>query len=267
VFLGKGERKSSSPRQTFLKSARENKTIPNAVEKELDTKFGNSPGTLVRNNVKYFALRSKNSKSNQLFLGTAAELANQDYMIAPNWNSAGAPHRFDADHLHEMQLGGDDSYDNLWLLDMSANRSSGSIIHSRFQKEVEGLISAADRKGKSKKLPPEQQTFWQKGQGGNKPDFDSVRANWRIEFKTLTATGVNGEIETRWTRPQLEKAQHLNQLEQLSHKQMVAMGLSLEPGVQPKTMLIFPSMLRGSPSPPRPRPRRAKGKKVPQTSR
>jgi hypothetical protein len=242
TYLGKGTRKSDSPRQTFLKSARENKIIPKGVTEAIEDKFGKAPGVLVRETTKYFALMPKHETSNLLFLGTAADLANQEYMIAPSWNDQGKRHPFDADHLHEMQLGGDDSYNNLWLLDMSTNRSSGSLIRARFEAAVKKLIEAADRKGNNPSLPPAQQTFWQEGQGGDKPSFDEVRENWRIQFTGFKEVETSGNNKhTRWTRQQLEAGDHLNALEQLSEKKLIAMGLRLEPGVQPKTILVFPS--------------------------
>lgn len=47
------------------------------------------------------------------------------------YRSAGndIPYGFDIDHIQDLQLGGTNNIDNMWLLDASVNRSLGSQIH------------------------------------------------------------------------------------------------------------------------------------------
>lgn len=39
----------------------------------------------------------------------------------------------DIDHIHDLQLGGADTIDNMWQLDLSVNRSLGSQIHHQIK--------------------------------------------------------------------------------------------------------------------------------------
>jgi hypothetical protein len=75
--------------------------------------------------------------------------------LKPYGYSAQAEGR-DGDHVIERQLGGPDSPENLWPLDLGENRSSGSVL-SKAQVEVEGkpmgLKDARDKRQKEKSAP------------------------------------------------------------------------------------------------------------------
>ncbi|NOV32400.1 DUF4157 domain-containing protein [Methylomonas sp. ZR1] len=87
-----------------------------------------------------YALKLKAGGGGQGYLiGSESDIREQ--AILPWWNSQGAPHLFDVDHILELQLGGDaDKLENFQLLDASANRSSGSKIKNAIDKAIRAAI-------------------------------------------------------------------------------------------------------------------------------
>jgi len=59
--------------------------------------------------------------------------------------------RMDADHVHEIQLGGIDDKGNLWPLNLSINRSSGARLSQTRVKDGEKEVSVAVLKTRPEK--------------------------------------------------------------------------------------------------------------------
>jgi hypothetical protein len=107
-------------------------------------------------------------------IGTESSIAND--IRVPAWDKKGNFRSFDIDHKREAQLGGDDDVPpgNLWLLDSSKNRSSGSTI----KRNIDATLSAFLRDtapGLISPVPEEKEV--------RRPDSD-----WIVQF-----TGLVGE--------------------------------------------------------------------------
>jgi hypothetical protein len=78
----------------------------------------------------------------------------------PTWNIDGKSSAFDADHIKELQLGGENVIDNLELLNFSANRASGSLIKGEIERQVDLFLHSekaekdAVAAGKTKRAIP-----------------------------------------------------------------------------------------------------------------
>ena len=69
-------------------------------------------------------------------------------MLVPLWHKdtkqkPGDLQYYDADHIMEEQLGGDDSVENMWLWESKSNQSSGSRIYNAINNQAKALIDAA----------------------------------------------------------------------------------------------------------------------------
>lgn len=76
---------------------------------------------------------------NSYIVGTRTQI--RDRVIRPYWTPEGQTKMFDVDHKKEFQLGGHDTDDNLWLLESSTNRSCGSVINSRINAGIQGILN------------------------------------------------------------------------------------------------------------------------------
>lgn len=111
---------------------------PAASGWDLKPSLGND-NTLPDSNSQY-ALKLKASSGGQGYL-IGTESAIREQALLPWWDSQGAPHAFDVDHILELQLGGDaDKLENFQLLDAGANRSSGSKIKGAIDKAIRAAI-------------------------------------------------------------------------------------------------------------------------------
>jgi hypothetical protein len=79
-----------------------------------------------------------------VFYGTDEEIGRT--LSTPPYDKDTAPkaHLYDIDHKWEHQLGGDDTVSNLWLLDRSANRGSGTVIDQSIRRDVREFLRVAN---------------------------------------------------------------------------------------------------------------------------
>jgi hypothetical protein len=174
-----------------------------------------------------------------LLAGTPEDLARSERFLIPSWTRTGRTTSYDVDHLHELQLGGADTFENYWLWDSAANQASGRAIHLEIKEAVEGLLGAAADQG----------FFRKKGSrrgGANegkivRPTYEKVRKSWRIEFAKVEGgleIGVGKrQLDNYWLRSEIIGGQHVDALRALTEKSLAKIGLF---GGKPKNLLIFP---------------------------
>jgi hypothetical protein len=220
-YLGKTPRGSRSARQTWIGAAKNNTKLQNALKDEIKTRFGGKGAPLAQGEEPSYYLRPNRGGDAPYFIvGTSTEVAAHEFVVLPIWDKKKEKHEFDVDHLMELQLGGLDGWDNFWVLDQKANRSSGSNIHIQLVKDIKAAINEAQKGDKTG-------SFWVKERGGKEPpSAEDVLANWRIRFaKVEKGLGIDGNTKIFWTRDEIEAGKHLEGLRPMSEDEIVAAGL------------------------------------------
>ena len=152
-----GERRSDTQAQVWDGAARGGQ----GLNASLDTKIASAWQYSAAGGNPIYYLRIGRRES--YLVGTRTEL--RDRVLRPYWTPEGELVPFQVDHKLEYQLNGADrDINNLWLLDMHANTSSGSLINAEVERRTTLLLAAA--------AP----TLWPSGQ----PDYDAARANYEI---------------------------------------------------------------------------------------
>lgn len=123
----------------------------------------------------------------------------------PLWNASGAVSAFDVDHIVELQLvGGENTIDNMELVNFSGNRSSGSLIAGNIEKGVQEFITDTN------------QSF----------SLDHAFTNFQISFESISFTGKTekstkgGGKDGFWSRDQIEGGEHLENFTKMSEKEI-----------------------------------------------
>lgn len=169
-----------------------------------------------------------------VFIGTLDELSDQDALLRPQWNRNGSPlqgrgNTLDADHFLELQIGGNDAADNMFLLKGSYNSAVGSALKTQIDNALRTILNEV--KGSSS-IPATQLPT----------DVTEIKRNWTIHFSTVAAG--NGFPQGRpdfWTPAEITAGTHLEHLKFMTEADLVAAGLRLEnDGVQPRRVRIFP---------------------------
>jgi Domain of unknown function (DUF4157) len=184
------------------------------TEEALEKKLGPLPGVVKGDkggveakpeakNKTYFLQLLKGEGHAAYLIGTAAEL--KDEFVIPRWGPSGIPRPLDVDHKTELQLGGHPTkMDNLWLLDASANRSSGAKIAHQISKSIASAVApeVEEKGGKAKGAKPkgadakdEKPKTWKVT-----PTLeDLIDQKYTVTAKTISPTlGVAGEKDVFW---------------------------------------------------------------------
>lgn len=110
----------------------------------------------------YFQIGSNTS----YLVGTKEKI--RERLLRPYWTPEGKLMPFHVDHKQEYQLGGEDlDIKNLWLLDMTTNTSSGSLIDHEIERKVDLL---------TRKTPD---SMWT---GTKRPDYETLRSSHKIQI-------------------------------------------------------------------------------------
>jgi hypothetical protein len=169
------------------------------VFKHLDPKRGIESK---RTNKMVYVLQPKSSDT--YFIGDADTLPGK--LALPRWNSKGAWSLYDVDHIREMQLGGENRFDNMEMLDSSANRSSGSQIHNEIVAKLSEAIKPEVGKGQK----------WRRT-----PSLDKVQSQYQVTFLAVKpALEVAGSPENFWSRDTVTSGDHVKPMKQLTGKQI-----------------------------------------------
>lgn len=229
------------PAQVWTQWAKTDSTIQNGIKAALNAKIAATPGavSIEEAGQRVYYLRLPQARIEQVFIGTVDELAQSDAILRPQWSATGEPlfdrrHRFDADHFLEMQLGGADMGENMWLLKASYNRSVGSRIDKNIKGDLKTIIDAVKpliADDPEEPLSPAE-----------------AKNSWNITFSRVqagTTTTFTTEVPYFWTRSQIAGGRHLEPLRLMDEADMIAAGLRLAPGQQPTAIKIFPSPAGG----------------------
>ena len=144
----------------------------------------------------------------------------------PYWTDTGEFKPHDVDHKKELQLGGaENDTANMWMLESSANRSSGSKINANKIAAIEELIGL----GRSSLVDPP-------------ADAEAVKTNYDIvlENGVIPDGGVNGDSDINWELSEIQDGDHLAGLKFLTEAEVDAAGLRGSPDE-----LIFYTSLSG----------------------
>jgi len=175
-----------------------------------------------------------------VFIGSLDELADQDAILRPQWSQDGKPlvgrgATLDADHFLELQLGGEDSGKNMWLLQGAYNSSVGSGIKASIENDLRTLKKELDA---DKTIPATEKPI----------DVTEMKRRWTLNFKTVDAGAQfpSSEKVPFWTQSQVKAGEHLDKLKIMTEADLVTAGLRLEDqNAIPKVVKIFPSPAGG----------------------
>jgi hypothetical protein len=136
----------------------------------------------------------------------------------PYWTSNGQYRPHDVDHKQELQLGGAETdVQNMWMLESSANRSSGSLIKSEIERRIKFLLSGSRDHLQSP------------------PDFNTVRNSYTITVRNGISAGrsmrLNSDADPNqyWTLDNVKDGRHLSGLKFLTEAEVEAAGLRGSP--------------------------------------
>jgi hypothetical protein len=223
TYKGKTPRGSETARQKWLGKMGTPSDLKAAIKDKADkAASGVIKGT---EQVGYFKLKAAGARaSNLMMIGTSDTLAKAPEMLIPIWDAKGNGALFDVDHIHELQLGGADDFDNFWLLDQGTNRSSGSSIASKMKRDFVALTAAAAA-----------ENLFVEDKLGPEPKWDDVRHRpkdypWTIIYSKVTPFKAEGTQEV-WTKDQIKKGDQLKQLVAMTQGEIMKAGLvySTEP--------------------------------------
>lgn len=183
--------------------------VKSPVETALGPRLANVPGvkrdtgtgaavedrTNDPNKIYFFKIGS----TNNYVIGNQSQLA--DELSIPRWGPAGQETSLDVDHWQELQLGGADNVDNMWLFNSSANRSSGSRIARQIRTAIANATSA------------------QTGEGKRWPTAPSIESlvnddKFTVEFPQIapTLSGGAGDPSAFWEKDKILKLDPLDKL-------------------------------------------------------
>lgn len=240
VYKGKNPRGSDTARQQFLRSeyfrAADQEVEP-ALLSLLPAKVRNWDSAADVNDTttgeKRYYLKRRNertARANSIIIGTLAQLADHQLVKLPNWGRDGTFQRYDVDHAQELQLGGLDGWENFWLLDQTANRSSGARIASELSGDVSEIIRAAT-----------DAQFFSGPNAGRAPSFNGIKDGaqpWEVEFARFRNLDISSSETDYWTRAEILAGDHLGWLEAMTENDLIAEGLKLGEG-RPNSVSVF----------------------------
>ncbi|MGJ8616642.1 MAG: eCIS core domain-containing protein [Sulfitobacter sp.] len=227
-YSGKTERKKT-PVDEFQKQ-----TYYTAAETELEpglkttlpqevVGWADAPAVVNSSGEQRFYLRLSNipaRSTNTVIFGTLDELADHKRIKIPNWDRTGRPARFDVDHIQELQLGGLDGWTNFWLLDSSANQSSGRNINTSLRADISSVINLANTSN-----------FWDGPNASRKPEFADFKdqgSNWKVIFGGFKDLAIDNESGPYWTRDEITGGVHLKQLTVLTEQELAEGGFIMD---------------------------------------
>ncbi|HEX5164156.1 MAG TPA: DUF4157 domain-containing protein, partial [Thermomicrobiales bacterium] len=175
VLKASGEEREDTQRATWEKEARGGSGIDSKLTKKI--KDENAPALSKSGQPIYF-LQLKGKPI--YIIGNQTTIKNRS--LRPYWDKTGRPLSFQVDHKHELQLGGGEGIDNLWLLEADANMSSGRNIRSEKNERIQKLIDAATKK-----------------KVANVPDLETARKSYEVTVESVRGgLPVDGQPDKHW---------------------------------------------------------------------
>lgn len=153
----------------------------------------------------YFKL----NREDNYVIGTATAVRNR--LLRPFWDPQGRREFYDVDHQRELQLGGDNTISNMWLLESQANRSSGRNIRGARNRAIQAVLDAAVG------------TVWPTA-----PDLEQVRRDYTITVQNVRGDlPVDGDPRKVWTIEDVrDKLQPLEGLKALTKREIERSGIA-----------------------------------------
>ena len=203
-----------------------NKMITDKVKKKKAPPVMTNSGNGNPPAVYAFRLSQSSGKKSNLVIGTIDSIRAR--IARPYWTPKGSTNLYDVDHKLEHQLGGEDKISNLWLLDASANRSSGSMINIERKAKINALISKA--------TGPEADKIWKR-----RPNPFSA-GTYDVEFKKTVRGGtVSGKPRRFYHLDEVRKdLKPLKGLTPLNQKELDKIGFGKKDQI-----LLFPNSTGG----------------------
>jgi ribosomal protein L12E/L44/L45/RPP1/RPP2 len=213
------ERKGDEERPTDQIQVWEKDALPgDGLKSKLDAKLDaeNSPRMTENGQpVYYFRIAKQQTGNAGIVFGTEDMIKKR--CARPNWTKAGEYKTFDVDHQREYQLGGEHKTINMWLLESSTNRSSGSTIKNYINQKIEALTTPA-RKAIPKSKIPESPS--------------DVKKQFDIKVKTGVQDGKGGPKKgsvIAWELDQIKAGEQLSGLKALNKDQIKSQNLAGTP--------------------------------------
>ena len=172
-----------------------------------------------------------------MLVGTVDELAKHDGLLRPMMSRGGGHAKLDADHILELQIGGEDSFDNMWLLDASFNRSVGSKLKSKLNGDIDATIGKAKAELRKNSAKLSEQL----------PDgAETVKRNWTLHFKTVRR-GANYPRAPKnyWTKDDIGTGNQIPFFRAMTDTELIEQGFVLKDGALPKSINVFPDETGG----------------------
>lgn len=135
-YTTRDEERDTAQRALWTEHVTNNKT---QIETALAAFLPNPSSESDSDPVYYLKVRA----TEQILAGTKSQLIARPELTIPNWDKSGNPSFYDVDHYREHQLAGSDAIENVWLLENSTNRSSGSRIRNLVLEEINDLFRRA----------------------------------------------------------------------------------------------------------------------------
>lgn len=194
----------------------DNKVKESFAESLLTNKIAGSPGITAPDGKKTYAFQVKHQKGglDSYVIGDLSMIKTR--VGRPGWDKDGNQENYHVDHQHEFQLGGPDLLlSNMWLLEATANTSSGQNIKIEKNRRITDLVTEASKPG-SKQV-------WEK-----QPKTETVKNQYQVEFlKAVPGLRCNGKPGISYKIDDIiTKGESLNGLIVLSSKEIDELGFS-----------------------------------------
>lgn len=148
----------------------------------------------------------------------------------PFWTRTGEFKPHDVDHKKEIQLGGSETDTaNMWMLESSANSSSGSNINAKKNQAIEQLLTL----GRSSLVDPP-------------ADADAVKKDYDIEVENGVVADPSIKINDsniNWELNEIQEGKHLAGLKFLTESEVAAAGLR----GSPEELIFYTNLTGGLP--------------------
>ncbi len=209
-----GESRDTQQRTLWDAAARDG----SGLNTKLDQKIANAgPFGSTSNPTYYMKIGHGSGDAQQYLIGTRTDIRNR--LLRPYWRPNGVTQLFEVDHQREYQLNGEDTINNLWLLEREANGSSGRRIDRELESRVNRLLTASSGT-----------EVWNNNQA---PNFRDAKRNFDITFRNVN---FNLPIESAgnpaysYTLDQIkEEATQMDIIQPLTLAQVQSEGLAGSP--------------------------------------
>jgi hypothetical protein len=192
TYTTRSEERDTAQRQLWKQHITENK---DQIETAIDAFIPNPTSESDSDPIYYLEVRA----TNQILSGTKSELLAREELLIPTWDKKGKARFFHVDHYREHQLEGADSIENVWLLEGSANMSSGSKIRNTVLAEINDLFRRA-----------REDNFFQ-GRNENRDvlRFSRTPRGQQLHFARVAGGDEVGRDGDTWTVNEITDAKHI----------------------------------------------------------